>query len=302
MIRVSVPATSANMGPGFDCLGVALGLYNRIEVEKTDEGLVIENLGKDSDMLPVDETHLVYQSMKRVYEETGEKTPGLHIKVFNEIPVSRGLGSSAACIVGGIVAANELLGKPLSQKKTLDLSVEVEGHPDNVTPALLGGVVVSSKGDNATTPYVQFPAPEQLEWTIAVPNVSLSTKKARQALPQQVPFEHAVKNLGNASLLVAALLTENFGVLSNALQDYLHQPYRSKLLPELDFIFSEAKDRKIRQLYLSGAGPTLAYITWQEHDSGKETFLNLLEETTERWGTEWDVLTLKGDNEGAAII
>lgn len=301
MIQVTVPATSANMGPGFDCLGVALGLYNRIEVESREEGLIIENLGKDADILPVDETHMVYQSMKRVYDEVGEPLQGFHIRVFNEIPVSRGLGSSAACIVGGMMAANELLNKPLDQEKILELCIEVEGHPDNVTPALLGGVVVSSKG-NGKTAYLQFPVSGKLEWTIAVPDISLSTKEARLALPKEVPFENAVKNVGNASLLVASLLTEDFSVLNSALRDCLHQPYRSKLLPELDYIFAEAYKKQLNQLYLSGAGPTLAYLNWQENDKGREEFLDLLRETTEKWGRKWDVLTLKGDNSGAVIM
>ncbi len=301
MIRVNVPATSANMGPGFDCLGVALGLYNRIEVDRRKEGLLIENLGKDAEVLPVDETHMVYQSMKRVYDEVGEPLKGLHIKVFNEIPVSRGLGSSAACIVGGMMAANELLNQPLDREKILELSVEVEGHPDNVTPALLGGVVVSTKGDGKTA-YLQFPISPKLEWTIAVPNVSLSTKEARLALPKVVPFENAVKNVGNASLLVASLLTEDFSVLNSALRDCLHQPYRSKLLPELDYIFTEAQKKQVNQLYLSGAGPTLAYLNWQEKDEGREAFLRLLKKTTEIWGRKWDILTLKGDNKGAEIM
>lgn len=301
MIRVNVPATSANMGPGFDCLGVALGLYNRIEVDRRKEGLLIENLGKDAEVLPVDETHMVYQSMKRVYDEVGEPLKGLHIRVFNEIPVSRGLGSSAACIVGGMMAANELLNQPLDREKILELSVEVEGHPDNVTPALLGGVVVSTKGDGKTA-YLQFPISPKLEWTIAVPNVSLSTKEARLALPKVVPFENAVKNVGNASLLVASLLTEDFSVLNSALRDCLHQPYRSKLLPELDYIFTEAQKKQVNQLYLSGAGPTLAYLNWQEKDEGREAFLRLLKKTTEIWGRKWDILTLKGDNKGAEIM
>lgn len=301
MIRVKVPATSANMGPGFDCLGVALGLYNRIEVEKREEGLLIENLGRDVEMLPVDETHLVYQSMKRVYDEVGQQMQGLHIKVFNEIPVSRGLGSSAACIVGGIVAANELLNKPMSPEKVLELSVEIEGHPDNVTPALLGGVVVSTQ-DHGKTAYLQFPVSEKLEWTIAVPNVSLSTKEARLVLPEVVPFENAIQNVGNASLLVASLLTEDFSVLNSALGDLLHQPYRSKLMPELDYIFTEAKKRQVAQLYLSGAGPTLAHLNWQKNHGEKNDFLRLLQETQEKWGRKWEVLTLKGDNKGAEVL
>ncbi|SDY79841.1 homoserine kinase [Tindallia californiensis] len=301
MIRVKVPATSANMGPGFDSLGVALGLYNRIEVEKVANGLWIENIGKDSGSLPTDERHLVYKSIKRLYNEAGYPTEALRIKVHYEIPASRGLGSSAACIVGGIVAANELLGNPLNQKELLNLAISIEGHPDNVTPALLGGIVVSSKNHDKDAVNLQFSAPEILEWTIAVPNVSLSTKAAREALPQKVPFEDAAKNVGNASLLVASLLMKDFNVLKVALQDNLHQIYRSKLLPELDYIFTEAKKRNVSQLYLSGAGPTLAYLSWHAKDEGRNHFLKLLEEAGTIRGTKWEVLNLKADNIGAVV-
>jgi len=243
MIRVRVPATMANVGPGFDCMGMALTLYNYIEVMETDSGLQVQNLGRDSEMLPTDESHLVVKSMYALFDRVGWKPAGLLVRVNNDIPVSRGLGSSAACIVGGIVAANEMAEGPLNQEAMLNLAVELEGHPDNVTPALLGGVVVSSQNETETD-YIQFPVPEELAFLAAVPDVALSTKEARSVLPAQVSFGDAVYNVGKAALLVAALMQQNYQVMEKALGDRLHQPYRSKLLPKSSGVGLKITDNK----------------------------------------------------------
>jgi homoserine kinase len=297
MIRIRVPATMANLGPGFDCMGMALRLYNFIEAEETDSGLRVENHGRDAETLPTDESHLVVSTMNAYFRHVKWHPKGLLVRVTHEIPVSRGLGSSAACIVGGLVAANELAGRKMNKEELLDLAVEIEGHPDNVTPALLGGVVVSSRNSWGTD-HIRFPVPEKLECLTAIPDITLSTKEARAVLPEQVPFGDAVYNVGKAALLVAALMQQDYGVVEKSLGDRLHQPYRSKLLPSLDLVFREAEKRKLTSLIISGAGPTLVYLLLPNSRPRQQEFLDLIRQTPEHW----DILVLAGDNQGAVIL
>mgnify|MGYP001065092658 CR=1 FL=1 len=297
MIRIRVPATMANVGPGFDCMGIALGLYNYIELEETTSGLQVENCGRDDSDLPMDETNLVVKSMRTYFDRVAMKPAGLFVRVTNDIPVSRGMGSSAACIVGGLVAANQLAGDLLSREALLQLAVELEGHPDNVTPALLGGVVVSSS-DEQGTDYIRFEVPTELECLMAIPNVSLSTKMAREALPKEVSFGDAVYNVGKAALLTGALMQGKYEIVEKALGDRLHQPYRSKLLPSLEYIYQKSREKKLNTLIISGAGPTLAYLLLPGSRHRQEEFISLLKETQETW----ELKTLRGDNEGAVCI
>lgn len=294
MIKVTIPATTANVGPGFDCLGIALTLYNEIEVEETEEGLLIEVEGRDRDKIDTDENNLVYQSMLKTFDKVGYSSKGLRIKQYNNIPIARGLGSSAACIVGGVVAANKLCGEPLSQQEVLDIAVEIEGHPDNVAPALLGGVVVSCYDKDKTT-YVRFPVKEGLKFIVAIPEVVLSTKASRGVLPQKVSFKDAVFNVGKSSLLVAALMSGELDKITSALEDRLHQPYRIGLMDSLKSLFQEAKSREIKQLFLSGAGPSVIYLTWDSgKDKNQEEFYRIIRSMPE----EWSIKALKGDNKG----
>ena len=295
MVKVVVPATTANIGPGFDCLGIALSLYNEIEVEEIQEGLAIEVEGRDKEKITTNENNLVYQSMLKVFEKIGWHPRGLRIKQYNGIPVSRGLGSSAACIVGGIMAANKLRDFPLSKEEVLELAVEIEGHPDNVAPALFGGVVVSCQ-DQGKTNYVRFPVHEALKFIVAIPEIELSTKKSRGVLPELVPFKDAVSNVGKSSLLVAALMSGELDKISLALEDRLHQPYRIELMDSLKNIFKGAKAQGINELFLSGSGPSIVYLTWEEADKNKEKkFYDLIYSMPEKW----DIKNLKGDNQGA---
>ncbi len=297
MIRVRVPATMANVGPGFDCMGIALSLYNYVELEETETGLKVENCGRDAAALPTDETNLVVKSIRAYFKRVSVEPRGLFVRVTNEVPVSRGMGSSAACIVGGIVSANRLAGNLMSQDELLHLAVELEGHPDNVTPALLGGVVVSSR-DEEGTDHVRFDVPGELECLMAIPNVSLSTKMAREALPKEVPFADAVYNVGKAALLTGALMQGNYAVVEKALGDRLHQPYRSKLLPSLEYIYEKSREKKMNTLIISGAGPTLAYLLLPGSRNRQDEFVRLLEETPETW----ELKKLQGDNTGAVFM
>ncbi|MCC5909435.1 MAG: homoserine kinase [Clostridiaceae bacterium] len=292
MIKVSVPATTANIGPGFDCIGMALTLYNEIQVEETNKDLIIEVTGRDAENIEKDENNLVYKSMLKVFDKIGYRPKGLKIKQHNGIPMARGLGSSAACIVGGVTAANKLCGSPLNHDQLLQLATEIEGHPDNVAPALFGGVVVSSQ-DKAKTSYVRFPVPESLKFIVAIPAVSLSTKAARGVLPENILFEDAVFNVGKASLLVAALMSGELDKLDVALQDRLHQPYRVKLMDSLEKIFNGCRDQNLNNVFLSGAGPSIIYLNWKK-DEEEKGFYSLFKEMSETW----EFKTLKGDNKG----
>lgn len=293
MIKVRVPATTANIGPGFDCLGMALSLYNTIEVEENSKGLVIESTGIDQHLIDRDEKNLVYQSMMKGFKALGYMPSGLRIKLHNEIPIARGLGSSAACIVGGIVAANKICNGVLGTEEILELAVEMEGHPDNVAPALLGGVVVSNQGRNKIH-YVQFPIPEKLKFIAAVPDIGLSTKKARGVLPQFVSYEDAIFNVGKVSLLVAALLTGNLEEIEVALEDRLHQPYRFSLMDSLERIFQEAAKNQLRNIFLSGAGPSVIVLNWRGLEDEKNQLIRIVENLPEKWS----VKVLEGDNKG----
>ncbi|ABR46795.1 homoserine kinase [Alkaliphilus metalliredigens QYMF] len=297
MIHVTVPATTANVGPGFDCLGIALSLYNHIEVEEIPEGLVIEVSGVDQDLIEKDEGNLVYQSMLKAFKAIGYQPSGLRIKQYNGIPVARGLGSSAACIVGGVLAANKMCGSPLSQDEMLEIAVEVEGHPDNVAPALLGGVVVSNRYEGKTH-YVRALVHEDLKFLTAIPNVPLGTKEARDALPRVVAFEDAVFNVGKSSLLVAALFSGDLEKIKPALQDRLHQSYRAKLMSSLESVFLETEKAHLDSVFLSGAGPTVILLRWQKEGQREIKFRDIIYRMEENW----EIQDLKGDNIGAQVL
>ena len=296
MVHVRIPATTANMGPGFDCMGMALGLYNQVWAEITPNGLVVENSGNEAANMPTDESHLVVKCMRTLFQHVGWKPDGLRVRVHSDIPVSRGLGSSAACIVGGLVAANTLAGKPLTTEQLLEMAVQLEGHPDNVAPALLGGIVVSACHGKKTS-YVRFPVPEAIQCLTAIPDVSLSTAKAREALPALVSFEDAVFNVGKASLLVAALMQEDYHVLQQAFEDRLHQPYRIRLLPPLLQVFNRAREKNVRTITVSGAGPTLVYFVFPGSDARCQDFVDILHASS----LKWEMIRLKGDNVGAVV-
>lgn len=294
MCKITVPATTANIGPGFDSIGIALNLYNTIEVVETASGLLIEAYGQDSEIIETDERNMVYRSIMRCMDKVGYRPRGLHIKQYNEIPVSRGLGSSAACIVGGLLAGNQLANNPLTTDEILELAVEMEGHPDNVAPALLGGMVVSAKGQDRTE-YVQIPIKNKLEFYAAIPNVGLSTKLARGALPESVAFKDAVFNVGRTALLVAAFAMGDYDKLSCGLEDKLHQPYRLPLMTSLKRIFDEASQKKLKNIFLSGAGPTIIYLNWFNDKAEVETFKEIVYGCPEDWRIERLMVHEKGE-------
>jgi len=210
-VTVRVPATTANCGPGFDAVGIACTLYNQLALTITKSGGVqIKNLGEGSDLLPTDETNITYQAIQSVFTKQGYTCPGLSLTMTNTIPLARGLGSSAAAIVAGLYAANEILGSPLTKAELLDMATAFEGHPDNVAPALYGGIAISAM-NNAKVETLQLLPPRPLSLVVAVPAFFLATKTARQVLPKQVSLADAVFNVSRTALMVGALATRLAG-------------------------------------------------------------------------------------------
>ncbi|TCQ02407.1 homoserine kinase [Serpentinicella alkaliphila] len=295
-IKVTVPATTANIGPGFDCLGIALSLYNTIEVKEIEEGIKVEVDGIIENDLEVNKENLVYKSMNRIFKEIGYTPKGIYIRQVNNIPFSRGLGSSAACIVGGLLAANELVGNPYSKDQILKMAVEIEGHPDNVAPALFGGFVVSTSR-NERVSYIKSTLNENLKFLVGIPKEGLSTKTSREALPNEVVFEDAVFNTGNAALLVAAFMSGDYSKISEAISDRLHQPYRLKLMESLEKIFIEAHNENLKSIFLSGAGPTIIALDWSDNQEKEKLFAEVLQTVDKNW----EMLKLTVDNKGAIV-
>lgn len=267
-VTVRVPGTSANCGPGFDCLGLAATIYNDLELTLLEEKtLQIEARGDGAETIPADEKNIVWKAARMILERsgTGDKFKGAILKMQNNIPMSRGLGSSAAAIVAGLTAANEIVGKPFSKKEILKFATEIEGHPDNVAPAIYGGFTISTI-DKMHVQTFSFLPKIRLKLIVAVPDFPLSTRIARQVLPKNVSMKDAVFNIGRASMLVAALMQGKENFLVTAFDDALHQPYRTKLVPGMQEVFQSAKKAGALGVCLSGAGPCLiAFSATNKH-------------------------------------
>lgn len=298
-MRLRVPATSANLGPGFDCIGMALNLYNYIDFEvcASPGFLSLEICGEGQDSLCKDKTNLVYQAFSRTFVRRNEVIPGIKLKLINNIPLARGLGSSSAAIIGGILVANSLLSEKLSHREILDIAMEFEGHPDNIAPALLGGIVLCTANGNGLH-YHKMNPPEGLFCSVLVPHYELSTKKARDILPDAVPLEDAVFNVAKMGLFVNAINTGNLELLKEAIDDKIHQPYRSNLIPGLNDLLAQAEELKILGIAISGAGPSI--IVFHKQESQDEVVL-IQQKLTEK-GTPSKLINLKPAKEGAQLI
>lgn len=255
-IKVSVAATTANLGPGFDCLGLALDLWNETAFIPCGEGLRTEISGLGADQLPPGEYNLIVREMLRVFAVC-EKTPpsGLLVRCHNRIPPGAGLGSSAAATLAGLLGGNALLGEPLSKDEILHMAVETEGHPDNAAAALFGGLVLSAVTERGVAQRKISVAP--MCSVIVTPDFQLLTRQARAALPKQVPFADAVFNVGRTALTIEALRSGDLELLGLAMEDRLHQPYRLRLIPGGEQTFRAAREAGAASVALSGAGPSL---------------------------------------------
>jgi len=253
-VEIVVPATSGNIGPGFDCLGVALTLYNSFRFTRAEQVLISAE-GVGAERIAQNKQNLVYQSFQRCWQYLGRDKINLAIHITMQVPPSRGLGSSATAIAGGVYAANVFAGEPLSAKELVAIATEIEGQPDNVAPALLGGCRLIAGSE-----ICEIPWHDSIGIAIAIPEFELSTAKARQVLPSQISMADAVFNCAHLGLLTQALATGNREWLIEALQDKLHQPYRTPLIPALATVRQTAMQAGAYGLVISGAGPTLLAI------------------------------------------
>ena len=309
-VSVKVPATSANVGPGFDCLGLALPIYNTITIEETvlaGTGIEINLMSEEEvidemifDNIPKDENNIVYKAVEMLYNSIGQEPSELKINIQSQIPITRGLGSSAAVIVGGLIAANKLLGSPADETALLSIATEVEGHPDNVAPAILGGFVMASQEDDGSIVYRKLDWPQDWDITVCIPDFELSTNIARSVLPEQIPMQDAIFNAKHLAMLVEAINTRDTKLMKIALQDKLHQPYREKLVPGMREIMEAFKHEDgVLGCVLSGAGPTMLIIS---HKYDVDKIKSTVREIWEGQSIKTDIRTLKIEAKGAEIL
>lgn len=294
MIKVRVPATSANMGPGFDCMGIAVGLYNEFAFREIPSGLKFNGVLDEF----CNEENIIYQAMMKCFEKANYKVLGLEISILKQdIPISRGLGSSSSCIVAGLIGANEILGGKFTRDEIFQMAVEIEGHPDNVAPAILGGMVVAFKeGDKFYFDKVNIK--EELKFVPIIPSFRLSTKEAREVLPKEISIKDGIYNVSRAALMVAALSNGNLHLLKHACKDSFHENYRSKLIKGFDEVKKEAYSLGALATFLSGAGPTIMALTRKDD----ENLLKGLKDFLKINSLNWDVFELSIDNVGAEVI
>lgn len=295
-LRVRVPATSANLGPGFDCLGLALDWWNTIEVETLARGLEIECRCPPTDQLPRDKNNLVIRAMIATFKRARRKPPPLRVRLDCKIPVARGLGSSAAAIVGGALAANALLDGKFSRDELLAIATEIEGHPDNVAPALLGGLVISVQ-EHRQLITARLAIPRGLHCVLFVPDRALSTKLARGILPERVPRADAIYNVSRTALWIASLHTREWAWLAVATRDRLHQPYRARLVRGMDTLFDAARRAGARGVALSGAGPSI--IAFADH--GAEKIARAMARSAARMGLAGVARVVRASSRGARV-
>ncbi len=309
-VSVKVPATSANIGPGFDCMGMALPIYNIVTIDETvlpGTGVEINILSEQEDVdkliidhIPRDENSVVYKAVELLYNSIGQTPSELKINIQTSIPVTRGLGSSAAVIVGALIAANKLLGNPADESALLSIATEIEGHPDNITPAIVGGLVMSSQENDGSIVYRKLDWPDEWNVTVCIPDVELTTEVSRSVIPECVPLSDAVFNVKRMAMFMNALQTKDAELMKLALKDKLHQPYREKLVPglkELNEAFKHEDD--VLGCVLSGAGSSMLIIS-KNNIVDKVTSTTL--EIMENLNVKATVKTMKIVQEGATII
>ncbi len=296
-VRVTVPATSANLGPGFDCLAVALGLRNQVEATFSERPRV-EVVGEGEGNLPCDERNAVYQAAQAVAERVGARGVAFAFRCQNSIPLDRGLGSSAAARVAGVAAANRLLGSPLDLAAQVRLSAELEGHPDNAVAAWVGGVTVAVREPDGAVWWQRLVPPVLPAVVVCVPDLRVSTEEARRRLPPRVRLEEAVFNVGRAALLVAALCNGDLAALAVATEDRLHQPYREALVPGFREAVAAARQAGAWGAVLSGAGSSLLALCRPERT---EAVGEAMREALAARGVRSRWLVLPVDTRGAVV-
>lgn len=297
-VKVRVPGTSANCGPGFDAIGIACTVYNELELTLTKEPMCnIQVQGEGSSGIPTDDRNIAYQAVMLVLDKVQSDSRGVQIRMKNDIPMARGLGSSAAAIVAGLTAANLATGEKLSKQDILELATSMEGHPDNVAPAIFGGISSSVMTESHVHSLKILP-PRSLYLVVAVPEFGLSTKAARQVLPKTLPFKDAVFNVSRASFFIAAIIQGKFELLQYALEDRLHQPYREKLIPGMTKVFNAASAAGAFGAAISGAGSCLVAFAERNLEAIGEAMINAF--LQEKIAANYLILSI--DTEGARQI
>lgn len=292
-VRVKVPATSANLGPGFDVAGLALTLYNTFIFEIIESGLIIKGCPEQFS----NENNMTYQAFCAAAKQQGLEFGGLSIECFGDVPHTRGLGSSSTCIVAGIVAAYAYAGKSENRQEILELATKIEGHPDNVAPAIFGGLTVSVMCDNMVKT-LNIPVQHEYKYVALIPPFTLSTELSRKVLPASISRQDAISNVSHFALVVASLINGYDEGLKLGFKDKLHQPYRGDLINGYYEIMEKLdNDEKVLGSFLSGAGPSLLAVIKSEDAMGvvriKEELGSLLD--------GWEVVKLELDQKGYVI-
>jgi homoserine kinase len=294
-VTIRVPGTTANLGPGFDTLGVALKLHNQVSIREQDEpviSLVGATRGKDSPS-----ARAMAQEAAQTFFHRSKITPhGAQVEIKGDVPVSRGLGSSVTVRLGIVYALNEINGRPLSDAAILDLVTDLEGHPDNCAPALFGGFVVSGV-INDSVRYRRFSVPASIKFVCCIPEYEIATEKARALLPKQVSLRDAVDNINRVGLITATFASGDFSLLRGLFDDKLHQPYRKKLIPQLDEVLANGIEAGALGGWLSGSGSTIICLTEQKEKAVAEAMTNVFAKQDIRCETH----VLVADNDGTRV-
>ncbi|HZU24434.1 MAG TPA: homoserine kinase [Bryobacteraceae bacterium] len=293
--QVRVPASSANLGPGFDALGLALELWLECRFRHSDQ-LRIRVSGRDADCIPVGEDNLIWQTALAVAEDTGEKLPPVDLEIINDIPIGKGLGSSAAALTAGVVIADHLLGLNWKPHRILDEAARIEGHPDNVAACVLGSIVASAIDSGGVARAVRLELPERYGVGVVVPDFALPTVQARAVLPDSYSRADAVFNVQRSALLIAALATGTTSAFPAALQDRMHQPYRVPLVPGMADIL-RLRAPGLLGCVLSGAGPSMLVF----HESGFENVCDLVCQIFKHHGHRAEVLPVRIAHHGYEV-
>ncbi|NJK57862.1 MAG: homoserine kinase [Pleurocapsa sp. SU_5_0] len=299
-VSVTVPATTANIGVGFDCLGAALTMANEFQFVVVDNDTKLEIIveGEEADKVGLGENNLIYRSLVQLYQHIQQTPPHLKITIKLGVPLSRGLGSSATAIIGGLLGANSLAGNPLSQTEIMEMAIAIEGHPDNVVPALLGNCLLSVE-DRGEWQISQIPWHQDIIPIVAIPNFELSTREAREVLPTEYTRSDAIFNISRMGLLIRGLETNNPEWLKTALADKLHQPYRQKLITGYQEVEQAALSAGAYGMVISGAGPTLLALTNPEQ---VEPVVKSMMAAWDSMGVESQVRSLAINSLGAKVI
>lgn len=298
-VRVRVPGSTSNLGPGFDVLGLALQLYNTLTVERAATDITITAHGEGAEDLTRVEDSLVVKAMRLSFDAWGKQLPGLRIHLDNQVPIARGLGGSSTAIVGGILAAAALCGKELSTSDTLALALPIEGHEGNLSPALLGGLVICVTDDDGQVHSEKIPLALPLRAVLCIPEARLSTKLAREVLPGHVPLADAVFNMRSLALLLTGLTLGRSKLIATGMRDRLHQPYRAKLMPAMQTVVQAALEADALGAALSGAGSSI--FAFAEEITASNVG-EAMREAMERTGTACRTVIVDTDMDGAQVL